>query len=176
MSFARNYRGVALLLAALPLAGCGFHPVYAPASGTTPSVVARLDEIQIGLIPNRPGQLLHEALEADLRRAGAPVFYRYHLTVQYNISEQAIGLQPDSSSSRTRISAYASWQLTPAGNRGQVIIKGSASTMNAVNVIDNQYFALSLDTDHANHQLARAIARQITVQIATYFNAHPRAG
>ncbi|OYV69369.1 MAG: hypothetical protein B7Z67_09680 [Acidiphilium sp. 21-60-14] len=165
------------MLAILPaLAGCGFHPVYAPSSGTTASVAARLDEIQIGLLPNRSGQLLHEALEADLRRAGAPVFFRYHLHVNYSISAQVIGLQPDSSSSRTRLFANARWQLTKAGEPSQVVTKGSASTMDAVNVIDNQYFALSLSTDQAHHQLARAIAEQITLELATYFNAHPHAG
>jgi LPS-assembly lipoprotein len=158
------------------LAGCGFHPVYAPSSGATPSVAAQLDEIQIGLIPNRSGQLLHEALEADLRRAGAPVFFRYHLHVNYGISAQVIGLQPDSSSSRTRLFANASCQLTKAGEPSQVVTKGSASTMDAVNVVDNQYFALSLSNDQAHHQLARAIAEQITLELATYFNAHPHGG
>lgn len=162
-----------VLAGLLALTGCGFHPLYGPQSGSTPSITARMDEIDIGLLANRQGQLLHQALERDLYRDGAPGFYRYHLRVTYGFSVQAIGIQQDSSNTRNRYIATASWVLTPEGNRQLAITKGTAQAMDAVNIIDNQYFASTLDAGTMRHQLAREIARQMTTELAIYFRKHP---
>jgi len=135
-----------------------------------------MDEIEIGLLPNRDGQLLHQALEADLHREGAPVFYRYHLEISYGLNSQTVGLQPDTSNSRNRIFAHAHWRLTPAGNHTKTIAEGNASAMDAVNILDNQLFALSLANSDVDRQLAHEIAGQISQQIAIYLKTHPKAG
>ena len=44
--------------------------------------------------------------------------------------------------------------------------------MDAVNIIENQYFALSLANNAADRQLAREIAGQIAQQIAIYLKTH----
>ncbi|MCF3948149.1 hypothetical protein AiwAL_15765 [Acidiphilium sp. AL] len=173
MSFARK---LPALLALLGLASCGFHPLYGSQGGQEPAIASRMDEIDIGLMPDRSGQVMHEALERDLQRAGAPKFYRYHLAVSYGISVQVIGIQPDSSNTRNRYFANAHWVLTPEGNRGLAIAKGNAQAMDAENIIDNQYFATALDGGTMRHQLAREIATQITTQLAIYFRSHPDKG
>ncbi|GBQ10593.1 MAG: LPS assembly lipoprotein LptE [Acidiphilium sp.] len=160
----------------LALSACGFHPLYGPQHGQSATVAARLDEVDIGLIPDRQGQLLREALESDLQRAGAPSYYRYHLAVSYSINVQIIGIQQDSSNTRNRYLATAQWTLTPEGNRTIPVAKGTASAMDAENVIDNQYFQATLDNGVMRHQLAREIAHQITAQLAIYLRAHPAAG
>ncbi len=160
----------------LALTSCGFHPLYGPQAGQPATIAARMDEIDIGLLPDRQGQVMHEALEADLQRDGAPNFYRYHLTVQYGISVQSIGVQQDTSNTRNRYLATAHWQLTPEGNLGKPLAQGNAQAMDAVNIIDNQYFANTLDSGTMRHQLARELARQITTELALYFRAHPDQG
>lgn len=160
----------------LALSACGFHPLYGPQHGQSATVAARLDEVDIGLIPDRQGQLLREALESDLQRAGAPSYYRYHLAVSYSINVQIIGIQEDSSNTRNRYLATAQWTLTPEGNRTIPVAKGTASAMDAENVIDNQYFQATLDNGVMRHQFAREIAHQITAQLAIYLRAHPAAG
>lgn len=160
----------------LALSACGFHPLYGPQHGQSATVAARLDEVDIGLIPDRQGQLLREALESDLQRAGAPSYYRYHLAVSYSINVQIIGIQQDSSNTRNRYLATAQWTLTPEGNRTIPVARGTASAMDAENVIDNQYFQATLDNGVMRHQLAREIAHQITAQLAIYLRAHPAAG
>ena len=100
-----------------------------------------MDEIEIGLLPNRSGQLLREALEADLHRAGAPVFYRYHLAVHYTLNSEIAGIQPDTSYSRNRLMAQAHWRLTPSGDHSATIVQGNAMAMDAVNIIENHHFA-----------------------------------
>lgn len=173
MSFARK---LPALLAVLGLAGCGFHPLYGSRGGQPSTISARMDQIDIGLMPDRSGQVMREALERDLQRAGAPNFYRYHLVVHYGISVQVIGIQPDSSNTRNRFFANAHWVLTPEGNRNLAIVKGNAHAMDAENIIDNQYFATALDGGVMRHRLAREIATQITTQLAIYFHNHPAKG
>ena len=93
----------ALLLPIL-LAGCGFHPVYAPSAGGKPGdAVAGLAEIQVGLIPERRGQLLREDLLARFRRDGTSVARRYDLTITYTIDGENIGIQRDNTTSRVRL-------------------------------------------------------------------------
>lgn len=169
MSSVRSFLPVLGLLA---LAGCGFHPLYGGGPHGT-AVESRLDEIDVGLIPNRQGQLLRQALEAELQRAGAPSYYRYHLKVDYYWSAQTLGIQADSSSTRTRYIAHAKWTLTPEGDRSRIIAKGFTQAMDAVNNIVNQNFAGTLDLGVLRHRFAKRIARQITQQLAIHFRNHP---
>ncbi|WP_174504195.1 hypothetical protein [Acidiphilium sp. C61] len=169
---------VLVLALALPLAlaGCGFRPLYGggPAGA---AVSAQLDEVDVGLLPDRQGQLLRQALEADLQRAGAPGFYRYYLKVSYGgWAGQPLGLQPDSSNTRVRYIASARWELTAEGNRTTVIARGTAEAMDAANIIDNQNFAATLDQGVLRHHFAQRLARQITAQLAAYFRNHPDRG
>lgn len=159
----------------LLLAGCGFHPLYATQDGDPSPSLAEMDQIDIGLIPDRSGQLLREALEADLQRNSAPGFYRYHLNVQYSISVQAIGIQPDSSNSRVRYFATVNWVLTPEGDYSKPLTTGNAETSDAVNEVDNQLFALTLQSNQLQHNLARELAAQVTEELAIYFRKHHAA-
>lgn len=174
-SVCKRFGPLGLLLGTLALSGCGFHPLYGNSGSGGPGVTALMDQIEIPIQPNREGQLLHQALERDLQRDGAPGYYRYHLAVSYSTNSQAIGIQPDTSSSRTRFLSSATWSLSPIGAPGLIVAKGTAHAMDAENIIDNQYFATSLENGVMNHQLSREIARQITTQIAIFFRTHPSA-
>jgi len=159
----------------LALAGCGFRPLYGGGQAGT-AVVSQLDEIDVGLLPDRQGQLLRQALEAELQRAGAPSFYRYHLAVDYGWNVQIVGVQPDSSNTRNRYIATAQWTLTPEGDRSRIIARGSTQAMDAIDNIDNQNFAGTLDQGVLRHRFAKRLARQITQQLAVYFRNHPDRG
>lgn len=173
MSSVRRFLPALLLLA---LAGCGFRPLYGGSGSAGTDVSSRLDQVDIGLIPDRQGQLLRQALEQELQRAGAPGYYRYYLNVSFGLAVQGIGIQADTSNTRNRYIATAHWTLTPEGDRSRIITSGRAESMNAVNVIDNQNFAGTLDAGVMRHQLARALARQIAEELAVYFRNHPDQG
>lgn len=168
-----NLKTPALGLASLCLAGCGFTPLYGGAGGA--EVQQQMDEVQVGLIPDRTGQLLRQSLQDQLQ-TGAPTQQLYLLTVSYSIDTQGIGVQPDTSTTRNRYIATASWSLAPIGSPQTPLVKGQASTEDALNIIDQQYFALTLETNTVNQQLANEIAGQIATQIAAYFKTHPNAG
>jgi LPS-assembly lipoprotein len=164
----RKFLGLVLLAG---LSGCGFAPMY----GGSADVAGPLDEISVANIPERNGQVLRLALENQLQVAGAPVKQLYTLNVTYGVGQADIGTQQDSSATRIRFSGAASWTLTPIGNPGVTLTKGQASTLDALNIVDQQYFAATLETNTVDQQMANEIAAQITTQLGAYFKAHPQA-
>ncbi len=163
-----------LALAALAsLTGCGFAPLYGDTS--TSDIPAQLDSIAVQNIPERPGQMLRDALQDQLYTAGTPTRELYSLNVSYFVDTVGTGIQQDSSTTYDRSTATASWTLTPIGDPKKNLAKGQAISVNAANVIDQQYFAITLETTTVNQQLADDIAQQIDTQLAAYFEAHPGA-
>lgn len=176
MSPSRSFLTLAVLgWVAAGLAGCGFTPLYGD-NDATASVAQQMDMVNVANIPDRTGQLLRQSLQDQMQAAGAPTEERYLLTVNYSIDQQSIGIQADTSSTRSRFVATASWALAPIGSPGAPLTKGLASTEDAANVIDQQYFAVTLETNTIDQQLAGEIAGQIAQQVAAYFKTHPDAG
>ncbi len=161
------------LCAALALTGCGFTPMYGDTA--TSDIPAQLDTIAVQNIPARPGQMLRDALQDQLYTAGTPTQELYSLHVSYNINTVGTGIQQDSSTTYDRSTATANWTLTPIGDPKKNLAKGQAISVNAANVIDQQYFAITLETTTVNQQLADDIAQQIDTQLAAYFKSHPGA-
>jgi LPS-assembly lipoprotein len=164
-----NLKALALLASLTGLTACGFTPLYGDNSSDA-------NEVSVGIIPDRTGQLLRQALQDQLQIAGAPTQERYQLSVSYAIISEATGIQEDTSATRERFSASASWALAPIGNPNKPLVTGGASTEDALNIIDQQYFQITLETNTVNQQLANEIAAQISAQVAAYFKTHPNAG
>jgi LPS-assembly lipoprotein len=162
-------------LAGCGLAGCGFSPLYGAGPDST-AVAQQLDQVEVANIPERTGQLLRQSLQDQLQAAGAPAVQQYSLNVSYSIAGESVGIQPDTSASRVRLIATATWSLTPIGQPGTKLTFGQATTEDALNVIDEQYFAQDLENNTVDQQLADEIAAQITSQVAVYFKTHPGAG
>ncbi len=165
-----------LLLLALPLAGCGFSPLY-DTGGATTSVAQQLDTVEIQNIPERPGQILRDSLNTQFHAAGAPTTQLYSLSVAYNIATAGTGIQSDTSTTRVRFTATANWTLrpigTPAFTLATPLATGQATTEDALNTIDQQIFSQDLETDTVDQELATEIAQQIDTQVAAYFKSHP---
>lgn len=156
--------------AAAPLAGCGFQPVYMPSAGGEPGVAQReLAAIHVALIPDRPGQLLRQALQQRFEGAGSDTRPLYDLTVTYWITGEGLGIQPDTTATYIRLFANANWALTGRDPAATHITNGSSTAENSVNIIDNQYFGADLQTDQAYRSLAQQIADQITLRLAVFF-------
>ncbi len=173
MSSSRNLKLLPALLGLASLTACGFTPLYGDNGN---NVQQQMNEVAVGIIPNRPGQILRQSLQDQLQVAGAPTQELYLLSVSYSINVQAIGIQQDTSATRQRYTATATWALAPIGNPGTPLTGGLASTEDALNIIDQQYFQITLETNTVNQQLADEIAAQISAQVAAYFKTHPGAG
>ena len=161
-------------LAAL-LPGCGFRPLYGSGPGGAPSPTqASLAAINVALIPDRPGQLLRQALQDRFERAGVGVAHRYDLAVAYTLTQEGIGIQPDTSTTYVRVRGNASWILRAQDPEHTQLSTGAARAMDSFNYIANQFFAAELEYDTIQRRVADLLADQITVQLSRYFKMHPK--
>jgi LPS-assembly lipoprotein len=152
------------------LAGCGFQPVYMPtASGRAGAAQRELAAIHVAIIPDRPGQLLRQALQSRFEGSGSGVAQRYELRVGFGIAGDAIAILPDSNPTRIREIGTASWTLLAQDPARTSLTSGSAKAVDGYNLINAQYFASDLENEVVQKRLADALADQITMQLAVYF-------
>ena len=163
-------RHLLALAAGAPLSGCGFQPVYMPTASGQPGVAQReLAAIEVAIIPDRPGQLLRQALQQRLEGSGTGAARRYDLSVAYYIAGEGIAIQPDSNVTRVREIGNVSWTLIAQDPGRTKLSSGSAKAVDAINILDSQYFAADLDSEAVQRRLAEALADQITLQLAAFF-------
>ena len=162
-------------LGLVPLAGCGFQPVYRRTESGNPGPAAReLAAINVVLIPDRPGQLLRQALQQRFYGASGETTPQYDLGVFYWITGEGIAILPDNTNTRTRLIARANWTLNARDPGHTHVIDGSAHAIDSINVFDTQYFGGDLETEQATARLSDQVADQITLRLAAFFRA--RAG
>jgi LPS-assembly lipoprotein len=153
----------------LSLAGCGFQPIYAkgPEGG---GVSAELAAVEVGLIPERTGQLLRLALQDRLERGGVAPARRYDLAVSFALSGDPIAVAPDSSITRLRLTGTAHYVLTAQDPTRTTLTSGTARSVDGLNVFQNQLFAVDLESETVQRRIAEAVADQIVLQLAAYFH------
>ena len=158
------------------LSGCGFQPVYMPtASGKAGVAQRELAAIQVDLIPDRPGQLLRQALQDRLERSASGVAQHYDLSVGFGIAGEGIAIQPDNTATRIRSIGSATWTLIAQDPGTHQLTSGSAKAVDGFNIFDTQYFAADLENEAVQRRLADALADQITMQLAAYFRKRATA-
>lgn len=170
MSSQVNRRGVLAGLSVL-LGGCGFRPMYMPTASGGPGVAQReLAAITVGIIPDRPGQLLRQALQDRFERTEQGVPRKYDLAVAYEIEGEGIAILHDNTTTRIRLTGRAQWTLRAQDAQRSILATGTARSLDAVNVLKEQYFAADLGNEAAQVRIAGAVAEQITGQLASFFN------
>lgn len=154
MSF--NRRTLLTLVAALPLAGCGFSPVYGT-DGATRTLRGRIAY----RAPNTPeGFRLRTRLEDRLGRVEQG---DYLLTVQMDIEEVAVAINSAEDINRFNLPGKATWTLTEPGN-GTVLASGVAQTFTAYSAFGTTV-ATREAQDDARDRLAIALADLIVTDI-----------
>jgi LPS-assembly lipoprotein len=158
------------LSAGASLSACGFHPVYMPtASGQAGVAERELAAIRVDLLPDRPGQVLRQALQQRFEGAGDSVARRYDLSVGFGVSGEGIAVMPDSIATRLRLVGTASWTLTAEDPGRTKLTSGYARVVDGYNLFNAQYFTADLENEALTKRVAEALADQITIQLATYF-------
>ncbi len=161
----------------LTLSGCGFQPVYMPTATNKPGVAQReLAAIHVNLLPDRPGQELRQALQERLEMGATGVKPRYDLQVSFGVSGEGIAILPDSDATRVRLIGTAIWTLTAQDSGKTRLTNGFAKAVDAMNILDSQYFALDLENEAVQKRIAEALADQITIQLAAYFRKQTSTG
>ena len=117
--------------------------------------------------------MLRQALQSRFERDAAGVARRYDLTVGFEIEGDAIAIRRDNTATRIRLTGRADWTLRAQDATRAVLMSGNARAIDAVNLFQEQYFAVDLNTETARQRIAEAVAEQITLQLTAFF--HRRA-
>ena len=165
--------GIALAALLLLLGGCGFQPLYAQDAS---SPVADLPAIYVdNIAAGHLGQLLREELQARLDSPDSGAASRYRLVVGPAINAAGIAVQPDNSSTYTRVIGTANWTLVTVGIAPKTLATGSARALDGYNAIDQQYFQSTLSNDTVDARLMANLADEISLQLAAWFrSAHEK--
>lgn len=111
-----NRRAFLSLLAALPLAGCDFRPVYGPeGDGGQLTGAIRADDPE-----NRLG---YELIAHFQSRLGRPSAARWALGYRITTSQVAIGVSPENVTTRYNVKGRLDWSIRPIGG-GDPILSG----------------------------------------------------
>ena len=155
------------------LAGCGFHPVYAP-TGNGPGAAAGLAEIEVGPIYDRPGQILRQALLGRLGiEPGTP--RKFDLNVTFWITGEPQGILDFTQPTRVREVANATWKLSSRDRPPRILASGADNVVDGLDFFDSQYFALDLGSEAVQRRMAEAMAERIALRLAMWFHEHPTA-
>jgi LPS-assembly lipoprotein len=171
-------RATLLAAAGIVLSGCGFRPIYGSHEGEGAGPAEQgLSEISVALIPERTGQLLRQALQTRLDRAGAGAAKRYDLVVSLGFLADALDIQQLTSiPSRYRLVAVANWSLVAQDVQRRTLTSGMARVMDGLNLYNQQYFAMDMEMESVQRRMMLAVADQMTLQLASWFNRHAAAG
>ena len=169
-------KNATVLLFALILSGCGFHPLYAVPDMPGGSMQTVLRTVYVEPVPEQLGYQLRNQLidliDGRSEAAGA----RYHLKITLTTKSDAIGVQSQTTTSgitQTAITRYndtikAEFELTDT-KLGKVVTKGVETGLSAYNVLTSPYATLAVQQD-ADRRAAEDIADRIRVDLAVWFS------
>jgi len=157
------WRRGALLGLALLVAGCGFRPLYGDAGGERGHA---LPGVQVGLIAEREGQTLWDALRRAFRADSVP---DWRLDVRLDERLSTLAIDADGSAIRRRMTVTADWRLTPVDTTaGRKPITGRNRALESFNVLRSDYANLSAERSaraRASERLADIISTAIAARL-----------
>jgi len=158
---------ILLALILLPLAGCGFHPLYGGgASGV--GYDPRLAAIKVQSVPDRIGQILVSSLREQLNPTGQEVEPRYVLSVSMSVNRSDLGIRRDNTSTRGELALNATLQLHEAKG-DKVVYSDAVRTITSFNLPDDAY-AATVAEDTARTEAADELGREIAERIAVFMH------
>lgn len=160
----RRFSVCAALAAALPLAGCGFQPLYGRTAAGA-SAVDELAAIQVEQIPDRSGQILRNSLRDLLNPNGQALPARYRLRVRIIEPRQELALQRNDTIARVGYGVVATYVLVDAAGRN--LTSGASALSTNFEVSDSQYATLS-SRNSARDRVMAQIGEDIRDQLAIF--------
>lgn len=157
-------RTMVLALAVLPLAGCGFRPLYGESSGTTQA----LAEVRVAPIADRQGQILRNELLDRISPNGEKSTARYLLSVRYNESLGQLAIRRDDTATRANLRVATTFRLIEVST-GVTVYNGSSSATASYNLVQSDYANL-VSRRAAQRRASKLVANDVTTQVAIYFN------
>jgi LPS-assembly lipoprotein len=151
---------LAALAFLLPLAGCGFQPMYGP------SMSPQLASVYVEPVGERDGYELRNTLIDLLGSNGQMRGKRYRLTLTLRESNQGVALRNDAAITRYNDTVAVNFVLTDLN--GKTLTDGSQTGLTAYNVTASPYATMTAQQD-ADKRAAQDIAERIRLDLAAYF-------
>ncbi len=155
----------------LPLAACGFQPMYGShsASMEKSEAGASMAEIDIAYIEDREGQFLRNELVDMLHPKGMPQNPRYDLTFsKLEITDRELDLTKSSEATRAQIIAQTTITLIDRETK-EAVLSRSLRSVSSYNILPSE-FATNVTEKDATENALRDLARQTQLQLSLYFN------
>lgn len=149
-------------LLALPLGGCGLHPLYA--GGSSGAVAQALDRVEVTPIPGKSGWLVANALKDRLSTGGAAPLYR--LDVRLDDQIQGLGVRADDSVTRERRTLRARYELVDLAT-GSTLLDATSGYDEGLDVVGSEYATIAAENT-ALERLADIVADRVVARIALY--------
>ena len=159
---------LALLTLALPLAGCGLHPLYA--GGSSGPVARSLAGVEVPAIEGKAGWLIGNALRDRFASDGdTPPRYRLDIKLEDHIAGLAV--RSDYAATRERRTLRARFQLVRLDTQ-VAVLDATAGSDAGIDVVSSEYATIAAE-DTALERLSGIVADQITTRVALYARRHP---
>lgn len=172
-SLGRTRRGLLALAAlasvALVTGACGFQPLYGGRGAS--NVSAKLQDVDIGVIPDQYGQKLRNLLIDRFYTDGWPSQSRYQLLTSLTAVEQKLALQKDATAVRAQLVVNAPYQLVDSST-GKVVLSAVSRSFIGYSVLEQQYAAL-VTVENAYDRALIEISNDITARVAMFLNRPP---
>jgi len=152
----------AVLLTALPLAGCGLHPMYA--GGASGAVAQGLAAVQVSPIEGKSGWLMRNALVDRLGNRAEGGAARYRLDVRLDDKLEGLGLLSDDTIARERRTLRARYQLVDLSS-GKIVLDATAGSDAGIDVVSSEYATIAAEQT-ALENLTKEVADRIVTRLA----------
>ena len=152
---------------ALPLAACGFEPLYGNRQQAGDAVFNDFHQIKVATIPERSGQLLRNELLDRLNYGGEPSQPRYELKVSMKEERRDVLVRSDEIATAADLTLTANYELVDRAT-GAVLSKATPRSIVRYNVLVSPYATLASAED-ARRRAAKQLADDIRTRLGVYF-------
>lgn len=152
---------LALGLASLALAGCGFRPLY----GEGAPAAEMQGQFVLETPPGQPGFEMRERLT---ERLGAPSKPLYRLVVTLDLQSRGAALTQQDYTTRYDVTGVATYAVVPLAG-GAPVLTGAVNSLTGYSAPESETasaFASLVAERDAEVRLARALADQIVTELA----------
>lgn len=139
------------IIAAPPLAGCGWTPLYADIQ--TGPASEELRKIRVDPISERIGQRLEIVLRNSLNPSGEPSPERYRLKTTLASYLSNLGIQSQGLATLGKLDVYATYYLVDAQS-GNAVLANTVHVANSFDLNPNQYSTVVGEDDAAVRSVA----------------------
>ena len=161
---------ILLTVAALVLAGCGYHPMYG-SSATNPGVAGSLAAISIPEAADRPGQLIRNELISSMQSGKGEEKYLLNLTT--TVADNGVIQKKQPAVTRQAILITTNYELVDRSN-GNVLTKGTTFSRVPYDVIRQPFADMQAEKD-ATERAARQVGVDIRTRLAAFFDKQQKS-